>query len=176
MALNTSAAINTGVHLKNIAAQSDAFSTRRGRSSHSERDAALLEKNLNYLVRIKKNKAVVTGINLAFTAIPSGLTTGTSSEIIKGLNAIKPLFPKILSKSIHASVDNNDVVQVVIALHYLAYQERHNSYSLRRPAVNVLSEIFSQRGWSRLAHRKYDVHTLINEPCGWLALADKLAL
>ncbi|EPH0092776.1 hypothetical protein [Pluralibacter gergoviae] len=42
--------------------------------------------------------------------------------------------------------------------------------------MNVLSEIFSQRGLSRLAHRKYDVHTLINEPCGWLALADKLAL
>ncbi|MGK8931666.1 hypothetical protein ACRS85_01945 [Pluralibacter gergoviae] len=118
---------------------------------------------------------VVTGINLAFSAIPSGLATGTSSEIIKGLTAIKPLFPKILSKSIHASVDNNDVVQVVIALHYLAYQERHNSYSLRR-AVSVFSEIFSQRGWSRLAHRKYDVHALINEPCGWLALADTLAL
>lgn len=119
---------------------------------------------------------VVSGINLAFSAIPSGLATGTSSEIIKGLTAIKPLFPKILSKSIHASVDNIDVVQVAIALHYVAYQELNYSYSLRRPAVNVLSEIFSQRGWSRLAHRKYDVHALINEPCGWLALADKLAL
>ena len=171
LAMNASASVNTGIHLHKLAGL-------RGGASPGATDAKqaqLLEKNLNYLVKIKKNKAVVSGINLAFSAIPGGQLAGAAAQVVSGLTAIKPVFARILSRGIHAGVDNRDVVQVAIAVHYLAWKEQRAAAGVQRPATAVFSEVFTQRGMSRVVH-KYSASSLINEPCGWLALADKLAL
>ena len=104
LAMNASASVNTGIHLHKLAGL-------RGGASPGATDAKqaqLLEKNLNYLVKIKKNKAVVSGINLAFSAIPGGQLAGAAAQVVSGLTAIKPVFARIISRGIHAGVDNRD--------------------------------------------------------------------
>lgn len=174
LAMNTSASINTGIHLRKLAALRGGTPGAAGGSIRDAKQAQLLDKNLNYLVKIKQNKAVVSGMNLAFSAIPAGQLVGAAAQVVSGLTAIKPAFSKIISKGIHAGVDNRDVIQVAIAIHYLAWREQRST-GAQQPATAVFNEIFSQRGLSRVVH-KYNASALIEEPCGWLALADKLAL
>ena len=175
LALNTSSAVNTGVHLTKLNSINHEFNTSGIAGGYDEKTALLLNKNMNYLMKIKKNKAVTSGINLAFSAIPAGQIAGTAAQIVSGLTAAKSAFSKIISKSIHGEVEDRDLIQVAIALHYLAYKEQTTGSGMQKPATMVFNEVFTQRGFSRVIH-KYNSDALISEPCGWLALADKLSL
>lgn len=43
------------------------------------------------------------------------------------------------------------------------------------PAERIIAELFTRRGATRI-FGQYDVKAIINEPCGWVAVADKIML
>lgn len=74
------------------------------------------------------------------------------------------------------------VAKTSMEIHWEAYRETANSASSgsdpsapRGPASEIMHEIFIRRGFTRI-FGQYDVATLIREPCGWVALNDKLML
>ncbi len=60
-------------------------------------------------------------------------------------------------------------------LHWRAFAERRINRNAVGPAGRIITELFTRRGATRI-FGKYDVDAIINEPCGWMAVADKICL
>jgi len=60
-------------------------------------------------------------------------------------------------------------------LHWRAFAERRINKNAVGPAGRIITELFTRRGATRI-FGKYDVDAIINEPCGWMAVADKICL
>ncbi len=69
------------------------------------------------------------------------------------------------------------VRRVAIELHWRAYREQvlARSHGAVGPASAILVELFTKRTESRILG-KHDIGTIIEEPAGWMAISDKIAL
>lgn len=70
--------------------------------------------------------------------------------------------------TLHKAID-----RTAQSLHFHAFLEQADSGD--KPATEVMNEIFRRRGVLGL-FSQYEVNKIINEPAGWMALADKLKL
>jgi hypothetical protein len=122
---------------------------------------------LKTILIMKAIKATVRGVNLAGSAIPvpyMGLATGIVGAAIK--IGVKLTMTKVC---LATSAD----------LHWRAFQEqaisRCSAPDKAGPASRIVYELFTRRGLTRILG-KYEVASFIKEPCGWMAISDKLLL
>ncbi|MCE9532287.1 MAG: hypothetical protein K8T89_14375 [Planctomycetes bacterium] len=120
---------------------------------------------LNVIFQMKALKLGVRGTQLVGACIPipaAGAVTGVLGACVK--IGVKLGMTKIC-------------LATAADLHWRAYQERVIS---RRaggmgPASKIIYELFTRRGATRI-FGKHDVDAFIQEPCGWMAVSDKLLL
>ncbi len=121
------------------------------------------------LIKMKAIKAGVRGTQLTGAAIPVG-----ALQIVTGVGAAAAK----LGIKFHYT---NACLATAADIHWRARQEQAISGGLFGatgkvgPASNMMYEIFARRGATRI-FGKYDVDKIIKEPCGWMALSDKLLL
>ncbi len=65
--------------------------------------------------------------------------------------------------------------KLALELHFRAYQESRTAASKSKPATEILNELFARRGFTRI-FGQHDISGMIQEPGGWMAIADKLLL
>ena len=124
---------------------------------------------VDLLIKMKALKAGVRGTQLVGASIPVGAV-----GIATGLGAAAAKL------GIKFTLTNACLIAAV-DIHWRAYQEQAISGGLLGktgkvgPASNMLYEIFSRRGVTRI-FGKYDVDKIIHEPSGWMAVSDKLLL
>jgi hypothetical protein len=124
---------------------------------------------IDLLIKMKALKAGARGTQLVGAAIPIG-AVGLASDIA---SAAMELGIKLTMTKVCLATSAD--------IHWRAYQEQ--AISMGRfgqggkigPASNMMYEIFSRRGITRI-FGKHDVNNLIKDPAGWLALNDKLML
>jgi hypothetical protein len=83
-----------------------------------------------------------------------------------------------LAESTGVAVAGGAIVRrVAIELHWCPYREQvlARSGGAVGPASAILVELFTRRTETRLLG-KYDTDAIINEPAGWMAISDKIAL
>lgn len=117
------------------------------------------------IVKAKAAKAAVRTAGLAASAIPVpalglGLSAGT---------AVAKLGIRISLYTL--------MRRTALDIHWRAFQEIQVARKAGPvgPASSIFYEIFTRRGVTRL-FGKHDTESLIREPCGWEALADKLLM
>jgi hypothetical protein len=122
------------------------------------------------LMRMKAAKAAIRGGSLLSSAIPvpavGAIATAISSAVQKGL---KITYTKVC-------------LATASELHWRAFAEQKLAGAFGGgkgaavgPASRIVHEMFVRRGATRV-FGQYDVGALIREPCGWMALSDKVML
>lgn len=120
---------------------------------------------LHTILVMKSLKAGIRGAGLAGACIPVpavGAVTGVLAAAAK----------------IGAKLTMTKVCLATAAdLHWRAYQELvlTRSFGGTGPALRIMHELFQRRGATRI-FGQYDVHKIIREPNGWMAVQDKLML
>ena len=111
-------------------------------------------------------------------------TTGLIGGVVPGASIPAGIASIVAKKGIKLSM-NNVCLTTAAAIHWRAYQEQQLSGSNRfggvlgrnvGPASRIYWEIFTRRTATFLFGGRYEIAQLVNEPCGWLALHDKLML
>jgi hypothetical protein len=134
------------------------------------KDSETIHDWLKLCLFVKTMKAGVRGTATVGACIPAaGLGIGIATSIAK--TAIKMTMTNI-------------VYTTAAAIHWRAYQEQKLSGHLSDgkalggkvgPASMIFWEIFTKRNLTRI-FGKYPIMQFVQEPAGWLALADKLML
>ena len=166
----------TGSTLMHIAQLQDIARNPRYKNSQTIQDW------LKVLIDIKEAKVAARGNELLWSCIPGSLLTSLSATALKAVSqlAFKLCFAKV-------------TLVLAATIHWRAFQEYHFDPDFRfdpadpdgnrlskadvgiGPASAIFQEIFTRRGVTRF-RGTYKVVRLVQEPVGWLALADKLAL
>ncbi|KAB8312891.1 hypothetical protein EH228_05220 [Erwinia endophytica] len=178
--LSLSSFATSALHRHKLKKISNGLNNHEGFKQYDEFSANFLKDNLNYIIKIKRNKSISTLINTALSVVPGKEIHENYKEINYALSLAKTAFDDLTSKGIHVDGINNEIImRVAMAIHYLANRDLKTTLRIHNsPAAMVFEEIFTQRGISSMQqfYKKYDVVKLIKEPAGWLALADKLSL
>ncbi|MDI1231577.1 MAG: hypothetical protein PSU93_10540 [Methylobacter sp.] len=118
---------------------------------------------LDMCLAAKLVKATSRGISTTMAVIPyASLPAKIATAVV---NTVLVSGAKL---TLHKAIDRTAQM-----LHFHAYLEQSDAGD--RPATEVMNEIFRRRGVLGF-FSQYDVKAIINEPAGWLALADKLKL
>lgn len=124
---------------------------------------------LGVIIKMKSIKAGIRGAGLVGSCVPVpavGAVTGVLAAAAK----------------IGAKLTMTKVCLATAAdLHWRAFQEQALTGGIKAlaggtgPAMRIMHELFRRRGATRV-FGQYDVHRIIREPNGWLAVNDKLML
>lgn len=110
------------------------------------------------LVKATSRGIATTMALIPYASLPAKIATAAVNTFIVSASKM----------TLHKAID-----RTAQSLHFHAYLEQADSGD--KPATEVMNEIFRRRGVLGL-FSQYDVNKIINEPAGWLALADKLKL
>lgn len=154
-AMNLNATGSTGVHIYKLRAI--AGNTKRSRT---------ISRWLDVILQMKSAKAVTRGTQAVVSLVPGGCVT---ASLICSLAAAGLRFTM-------ASV----CYRTAAELHWRAFLEGRIAgfkglSAGGGPAERIITELFTRRGVTRV-FGQYDIKAIINEPCGWLAVADKIML
>jgi hypothetical protein len=112
---------------------------------------------IDLCLKCKSMKAVSRGIEMAAACIPGGEIAASI-----GLAAANAATKLCKTVTLHKAIDR------------MAQQVHFQARCGGQSAKDLMKEIFTRRGVMALS--QYDVPALIEEPAGWMALADKLKL
>lgn len=110
------------------------------------------------LVKASSRGISTTMALIPYASLPAKIATAAVNTFIVSASKM----------TLHKAID-----RTAQSLHFHAYLEQSDSGD--KPATEVIQEIFRRRGFLGW-FSQYDVNAIINEPAGWLALADKLKL
>jgi hypothetical protein len=117
---------------------------------------------IDFIIRMKATKAGVAGGKFAGAVFPNpfvGLVTGVAGAVL----------------GIADKVRMHKVCLCLAAdLHWRAYQE--SVMGGKGPATAIMTELFIRRGITGTWYGQHPVKGLIKDPCGWMAITDKLLL
>jgi len=116
---------------------------------------------INVILTLKMQKATIRGGQAIGSLIPgAGLPIAIATTVAK--IGIKLTLSKV-------------IYWTAAELHWRAFAERAINRNAVGPASRIIGELFTRRGATRI-FGKYDVDAIIKEPCGWMAVADKIGL
>lgn len=154
---NANALGSTGAHIYKLKAIADSYKQSRTISGW-----------IAVLIKMKAMKAGIRGTQLAGSAIPVPAVGAVAGVLAAGAKlGVKFTMTKVC---LMLSAD----------LHWRAYQEQvvggaFGGKGKIGPASKIVYELFTRRGATRI-FGKYDVDKFIKEPCGWMAISDKILL
>jgi hypothetical protein len=153
VAQNVNAIGSTGVHLYKF--RSIANRTRQSKTIGGW---------IDLVIKMKAIKATIRTTQLAGTVIPfpyAGAVAGIVAAAAK--LGVKFTMTKLC-------------LALSAELHWRAFQEQAISRKSKDgPASAIIYELFTRRGATRV-FGKYDVDQFVKEPCGWMAISDKILL
>jgi hypothetical protein len=153
IAQNANAIGSTGAHLYK-------FRSIANRNRQSKTIAGWID----LLIKMKAIKATIRTTQLAGASIPfplAGAIAGIAAAAAK--LGVKFTMTKLC-------------LALSAELHWRAFQEQVISrQSKAGPASAIVYELFTRRGATRI-FGKYDVDQFVKEPCGWMAISDKILL
>ena len=127
----------------------------------SYKQSETISRWLDVVTTMKAMKATIRGSQIVGALVPgAGLPIGIAAAVAK--IGIKLTVTKIC-------------YWTAADLHWRAFAERRINKSAVGPGGRIVAELFTRRGATRILG-KYDVDAIINEPCGWMAVADKICL
>jgi hypothetical protein len=127
----------------------------------SYKQSETISKWLDLIITMKAMKATVRGSSIVGSLVPgAGLPIGIANAIAK--IGIKLTMTKVC-------------YWTAAELHWRAFVEKKINRNAVGPGGRILTELFTRRGATRI-FGKYDLDAIITEPCGWMAVADKICL
>lgn len=127
----------------------------------SYKQSETIQRWIEVVAGMKARKAAVRGTQIIGAFVPgAGLPLGIATTIAK--IGIKLSMTKVCHWT-------------AAELHWRAFAEQAIRKGAIGPAGRILGELFARRGATRI-FGQYDVASIIREPCGWMAVADKICL
>jgi hypothetical protein len=155
MAVHANALGSTGVHMIQLKQIADSYKQTRTIGTW-----------IDIIMKMKALKAGVRTAGLLGSAIPVPMV-GTATGV---LAAAATMGAKLTMTKVCLATSAD--------LHWRAFQELKLTGAFgggTGPALRIMHELFYRRGATRV-FGQYDVHRIIQEPNGWLAVQDKLML